>query len=89
MKKIFFDICYVATIMIISVMLWLNYSNAPSMPIGLLITQGISLLLSFILLIKSFIVWNKHDKRVSQLLMLIFLNIFYLLYYYPAHRKRW
>ncbi len=89
LKKVIFDVCYVATILslliFIASMIFVDVENIEplfySTPV--VIFRGFSLLLLFILLFKSFIIWSKKDRNLKRFLMLVFFHGFYLIYYYP------
>ena len=87
-KRIFFNICYLATVItLIAIVL-------PSIFVDLkvlkdifsstiaIVIRGVALLLLFILWIKCFVVWTKHDKNVLRFFLLLFLHGFYMLFYY-------
>jgi len=93
MKKIFFDICYAATIITIITFLvsfifadfklssYLFYSTEA------IVFRGIAFLLLFILWVKCIVIWAKNDKDILRFLLLFFFHAFYLIYYYPRVRK--
>jgi len=88
-KKIFFDICYVSTIVTIaafvipSILVDLGVlKDVLSSDIAIVI-RGVALLFLLILWIKCIIVWSKKDKNVLRFFLLFFLHGLYMLYYYP------
>ena len=93
MKKIFFDICYVATL--ITIISFLASFIFADFKLGsylffsaeAIVFRGIAFLLLFILWIKCIVVWAKKDKDILRFLLLFFLQAFYIIYYYPKVRK--
>lgn len=94
MKKIFFDISYIATIITISTFLVsfiladLDFISQIFFHPDMIVVRGVFLLLLFVLWIKCIIVWAKNDRNTIRFLLLLFLQGFYMLYYYPRIRKR-
>jgi len=97
MKKIFFNICYISTIitlinLLVFFLLFVFASSFLSENVIfnqlffnniVMIFRLVFELLLFILLIKCFIVWSKRDRNVIRFFFLLFLHGFYILYYYP------
>ena len=94
MKKIFFDICYAATIITIFTFLVsfiivdFKLGNYLFFNAEAIVFRGIAFLLLFILWVKCIVVWAKKDKDILRFLLLFFLQAFYIIYYYPKIRKR-
>jgi len=89
LKRSIFDVCYVATILslliLVASMFFVDADNLYPLfyTTPVIIFRGFSLFLLFILLFKSFIVWSKNDRNLKRLLLLVFFHGFYLIYYYP------
>lgn len=87
LKKFFFDICYMSTVVTIILALISLYFNSELMkqlffsPIFILI-RVVFMLLLFVLWIKCIMVWSRRDKKISIFFLLFFLHGFYILYYY-------
>lgn len=93
MKKVFFDICYVATIITIIIFLvsfvfsGIDLNDYLFYNTEMIIFRGIAFLLLFTLWIKCIIIWAKNDKDIVRFFLLFLLQAFYILYYYPRVRK--
>ena len=88
MKKIFFDICYLGTI--VTLVIFLISFIIPENELNtqfffnksFLIFRYFSFLLLIILWVKCLISWYKYDKNIIRLLMLFLLHAFFIIYYY-------
>jgi len=94
--KRFFDFCYmtiiitVVTSLILFVLAKFELFGYLSFNKEVVLFRSLAFLFSFILWIKCLIVWSKKDKSILRFLLLLFLQVFYLVFYYPkARRNKW
>ena len=92
-KKVFFDICYYATLITILTMI-ASFIFLDSSFIKEYFNSGIGLSIRMILLpflfilwIKCIIVWSKKDRNIGRFFLLFFLHGFYIMYYYPKIKE--
>lgn len=94
MKKLFFDICYIATI-IPSAIFIKSCITFDADPFFFLVADSKTMIFRVItvplilsLWIKCIHVWSKNDKKTSQIILLILLLPYYVIFYYPKIRRR-
>jgi cell division protein FtsW (lipid II flippase) len=89
MRKKLYDICYISTLLLILLSIVSLYSESLFFleTLEFIVIKGVFLLLSFILFFKCICIWKVHDKKSHNIIMLIFLHIFFLLFYYPRIRR--
>jgi hypothetical protein len=88
--KIFLRLCYIANILLVLLTLILPFAylagdsslyNFFVSDVGVNIRSVLSIMV-FVLWIYSIYVWSKFDKKALRLILLIFLNAFYMLFYF-------
>lgn len=89
-KRLFFDVCYIATIILVVLTLLLTITNVvdiESIETFLMSDFGTNLraMLSILVIaiwIYCMYVWSKHDKQINRFFLILFLSGFYILFYY-------